>query len=311
MPAPPPLPSPADGAGAERARPSSSRYVSISRLDSLHMQRPMDTFSDSNAQISDMEFKAVQRFIFDAAGITLSDAKKALVSGRLVKRLRAYNLDNFSAYLKLIDQDAGERQVALDLLTTNETYFFRELQHFDFMRSEILPKRKPGEPFRVWSAASSSGEEPYSIAMVLDDVLGLAPWEVVGTDISTRMLEKCRLGRYPLERARNIPPTYLQRYCLKGTGPEDGYLMVEKRLRSRMRFLHANLNGKLPTVGDFDLIFLRNVMIYFENQTKRELIGRLLGHLRPGGWLFIGHSESLHGITETVRLVRPAIYRKG
>jgi chemotaxis protein methyltransferase CheR len=260
--------------------------------------------------IADAEFKAVQKFIFAAAGISLSDAKKALVSGRLGKRLRAHGLASFAAYLKLIGEDAKERQTALDLLTTNETYFFREPPHFDYLKRQILPHRTPGVPFRVWSAASSSGEECYSIAMLLDDQLGTAPWEIVGTDISTQMLDKCRAGRYPLERTQHIPRDYLRNYCLKGTGPEDGYLLVNRHLRSKVRFLHANLNAQLPQLGEFDVIFLRNVMIYFENATKRSLVARLLTHLRRGGWLFIGHSESLHGINESVRQIRPAIYQK-
>jgi chemotaxis protein methyltransferase CheR len=263
-----------------------------------------------DAFLGDKEFKAFQRFIYDAAGISMSDAKKALVSGRLNKRLRARGLSEFGAYLKLIATDTEERQTALDLLTTNETYFFREQQHLDYLRDHILPHRQPDAPFRVWSAASSSGEECYSIAMVLDDELGTAPWEVLGTDISTHMLEKCRAARYPLERTQHIPKDYLRRYCLRGTGPEEGFLLVNRHLRHRVRFQHANLNGELPRIGEFDLIFLRNVMIYFENATKRGLVASLLHHLRPGGWLFIGHSESLHGICDAVRPIRPAIFRK-
>lgn len=260
--------------------------------------------------LGDGEFNAIRRFIFEAAGISLSDAKKALVSGRLGKRLRAHGLTSYAAYLKLIGTDPRERQAALDLLTTNETYFFREPAHFDFLKREILPHRRHHEPFRVWSAASSSGEECYSIAMLLEDELSHAPWEVVGTDISTQMLDKCRLARYPLERAQHIPKDYLRRFCLKGTGPEDGFLLVNRQLRQKLRFVHANLNAQLPPLGEFDLIFLRNVMIYFETATKRGVVARLLQHLRPGGWLFIGHSESLHGVCESLRQVRPAIYQK-
>jgi chemotaxis protein methyltransferase CheR len=269
-----------------------------------------DTNTTFEASITDREFHAVQRFLFDASGISLSDAKKLLVSTRLGKRLRACALKDYSAYLKLIAEDAQERQFALDLLTTNETYFFREPQHFDFLRTEVVPRHPPGRTFRVWSAACSSGEEPYSIAMQLDSDLATTPWEVVGTDISTRMLDKCRAGRYPMERAQGISKEYLRRYCLMGTGPEQGYLLVDRPLRGNLNFRHANLNGRLPDVGEFDVIFLRNVMIYFDADTKRSLIGRILTHLRPGGWLFIGHSESLHGINASLKPVRPAIYQK-
>lgn len=261
--------------------------------------------------LSQTELRAVQKFIFEAAGIALADSKKALVSGRLGKRLHAFGLSNYRDYLSLIERDPGERQTALDLLTTNETYFFREQQHFDFLRTQILPNRVLGQTFRVWSAACSSGEEPYSIAMLLDDRLGQAAWEILATDISTQVLEKCRKGRYPIERARQIPMQYLKSYCLKGTGPEEGFLMVEKRLRKKVTFRQANLNAPLPPgLGEFDLILLRNVMIYFDAPTKRSLVARLLERLRPGGWLFIGHSETLFGIDETLRQIRPAIYRK-
>jgi chemotaxis protein methyltransferase CheR len=260
--------------------------------------------------LDDGEFRAIRVFLFDAAGISLSDAKKALVGARLGKRLRAHGLGSYTAYLQLLRYDGAERQIALDLLTTNETYFFREPQHFEFLQDQVLPQHRRGDTFRVWSAAASSGEEPYSIAMLLDDKLGKSPWEVVGTDISTQMLGQCRLGRYTLERARNIPKEYLRKYCLKGTGPEEGFLLVERGLQARLRFVHANLNGTLPDVGKFDVIFLRNVMIYFETATKSSLVARLLGHLRPGGWLFIGHSECMHGVNDTVRQLRPAIYQK-
>lgn len=233
-----------------------------------------------------------------------------MVGGRLGKRLKAHGLTSYSSYIRLLGQDAKEYQMALDLLTTNETYFFREPQHFEFLTKHILPSYEENKPFRVWSAASSSGEEPYSIAMLLDDRLRQKPWEIVGTDISSRMLEKCRVGRYPLERTTHIPRSYLNRYCLKGVGPEQGFLLVEKELRKKVSFIYANLNGQLPSLGKFHVIFLRNVMIYFDNETKRKLVARLLSHLHAGGWLFIGHSESLHSINDGVKQVQPAIYQK-
>lgn len=257
------------------------------------------------------EFNAIKRFIFDVAGIHLSDAKKALVTGRLAKRLRAHSLHSYDEYLKLIARDENERQIALDQLTTNETYFFREPQHFTHLRDVVLPDRPRGQPFRVWSAASSSGEEAYSIAMLLAAELKEAPWEVVGTDISSQVVAKARAGRYPLARAHHIPPEYLRAFCLKGTGPEEGNLLVNKHLQRKVRFLQANLNAPLPDLGPpFDLVVLRNVMIYFQPETKRALVARLLEKLRPGGWMYVGHSESLNGLSESVVQVKPAIYRK-
>jgi chemotaxis protein methyltransferase CheR len=263
-----------------------------------------------NRTLSDLEFGHFQRFIFDAAGITLSPAKKALVCGRLAKRLHATRLPNYAEYFALLQsgRDPMEVQMAIDLLTTNETYFFRESRHFELLRSAAL--EHGASPFRVWSAASSSGEEAYSIAMVLADCRAGQPFDVVGTDISTRVLEKARTGHYPEQRARQIPLPYLRRFCLKGQGPQAGTMLVARELRQKVRFLHANLNTKLPDLGSFDVVFLRNVMIYFNGDTKREVVSRVVSHIRPGGYLYIGHSESLHGIYATMEQIAPSVYRK-
>jgi chemotaxis protein methyltransferase CheR len=262
--------------------------------------------------LSDKEFIQFQRFIFDEAGITLSDAKKPLVTGRLAKRLRAHNLESYSDYLKLLSSGnaQGEVQMAVDLLTTNETYFFREPKHFDFLREQARAARKNPGAFRVWSAASSTGEEAYSIAMVLSDCLEHRPWEVVGSDISTRVLEKARSGHYSEERGRNISPEYLKRFCLKGTGTQQGTLLIDRSLRNRAQFFQANLNATLPQFGMFDIIFLRNVMIYFNDDTKRHVVKNVLSRLKPGGYFLVGHSESLNGITDAVKQQTAAIYRK-
>lgn len=262
--------------------------------------------------ISDREFDQFQQFIYETAGITMSGAKKALVAGRLAKRVQHHKLASFGDYFRLLDSGAAgpELQTAIDLLTTNETYFFREPKHFDFLREQAQQARRQGRAFRVWSAASSSGEEAYSIAMVLADCMGPESWEVLGTDISTRVLARARTGHYPLERARHIPQAYLRRFCLRGIGPEEGSVLVERSLRARVQFSHANLNTNLPQLGSFDLIFLRNVMIYFNGDTKQKVVARVLSLLKPDGHLLIGHSESLHGVSETVQAVAPSIYRR-
>ena len=201
-------------------------------------------------------------------------------------------------------------QTAVDLLTTNETYFFREPKHFDLLRKVATLARGRSEAFRVWSAASSSGEEAYSIAMVLEDCLPGQAWEIVGSDISTRVLDKARGGHYPMERAANIPKEYLKRFCLRGTGAQEGTLLIERGLRERVRFMQVNLNEPLPKLGMFDVVFLRNVMIYFNNETKQQIVGRILPTLKPGGHFCIGHSESLNGISDAVQALAPSIYRK-
>jgi chemotaxis protein methyltransferase CheR len=262
--------------------------------------------------ISDQEFSCFQRFIYEAAGITLSSAKKALVCGRLSKRLQQRNLRSYAEYFQLLSRadEAAEVQTAVDLLTTNETYFFREPKHFEVLRQQALSARGNNRGFRVWSAACSSGEEPYSIAMVLADVLDGQPWELLGSDLSTRVLQKARVGHYPVSRAKQVPAAYLRRFCLKGTGEHDGTLLIDKSLRSRVQLMQINLNMRLPQLGTFDVIFLRNVMIYFNAETKRQVVARILSLLKPGGYFLIGHSESLNDISTAVDQVAPSVYRK-
>ncbi|OCR21458.1 SAM-dependent methyltransferase [Pseudomonas syringae] len=266
----------------------------------------------SASALNDIEFNQFQSWLYQAAGINLSSAKKALVAGRLFKRLRHYELDSYGDYFKLImsGQRADELQVALDLLTTNETYFFREPKHFDFLRQHVLPNAAPGKTFRLWSAASSSGEEPYSLAMTLAEGLGTTPWEVIGSDISTQVLAKARSGHYPMERAGTLPQPLLVKYCLKGTGRQHGTFLIDRALRNRVNFLQVNLNETLPELGEFDVIFLRNVMIYFDQPTKARVVARLIPRLKSGGYFIVSHSESLNGVSDALKLVAPSIYRK-
>ena len=270
-------------------------------------QRPADP-----SPISDAEFAAIRQWIYRSAGISLSDQKKALVSGRLASRVRHHRLASYGQYFELLRSGTqpSELQMAVDLLTTNETHFFREPKHFDFLREKLLPKHPAGRLFRAWSAACSSGEEPYSIAMTLAATLRGAPWEVMASDLSTRVLERARIGHYSMARAGSIPRSYLQQYCLKGIDAQDGTFLVEPRLCSRVNFMQVNLVAPLPVIGEFDVIFLRNVMIYFDQTTKREVVARMLPHLRSGGCMIVGHSESLNGVTDALNPVRPSIYCK-
>jgi len=261
--------------------------------------------------ISDGEFGQFKRFIFEAAGITLGDAKKALVSGRLAKRLQACKVKSYGEYFRLLTSgNSAELQIAINLLTTNETYFFREPKHFQFLKEQIRSGGLRASSLRVWSAAGSTGEEAYSIAMLLEDLLTGQPWEVVASDISTRVLERARAAHYSMARIENLPAGYLQRFCLKGRDEQAGTMLVQRALRAKVRFLQVNLNAPLPHLGAFDVVFLRNVLIYFNMETKRRVVGRVLNVLKPGGYLFIGHSESLVDVTDALELLAPAIYRK-
>ena len=265
------------------------------------------------ATLSDSEFRQFQGLMHQLAGIHLPPTKKTLVCGRLSKRLRERALTSYGDYYRLIagGSDATELQTAINLLTTNETYFFREPTHFEFLVREVLPRMRPGSPFRVWSAASSSGEEAYSIAMVLMDKLGAeAPWEVFGSDISTTVLDRARAAIYPTARTEGITPDYLRRFCLRGTGGMANKLRIDAPIRQRMSFAQVNLNEDLHKAGSFDVIFLRNVMIYFDDAMKRAVIARLYAQMKPGAWLIIGHSESLNGMEPRLRQERPTIYRK-
>ena len=262
--------------------------------------------------ISDIDFRRFQRWLHEAAGIALADHKKTLLVGRLSKRLGPCGARSWKDYFDLLVDGGrpGELQIAIDLLTTNETYFFREPAHFSFLAEQILTRFDGSEPLRIWSAASSSGEEIYTLAMVLADTLGMGRrWEIFGSDLSTRVLETARRAHYPMTRADKIPPAFLKRFCLKGTGPQEGTFLIDRPLRERVSFAQINLNETLPDIGMFDIVFVRNVMIYFDLDTKRQVMGRILSKLKPSGHVFVSHSENLHGVTDRVEIVKPSIYR--
>lgn len=268
---------------------------------------------DAEASISRQEFDRFRQLIFDQAGITLADSKMRLVTGRLAKRLRHHGLKSYGEYLRRLAQGglgAGEMQTMVDLLTTNETHFFRESAHFEFLQQEVLSGLTPGRGVRIWSAACSTGEEPYSLAMTCAETLGEGPWEVLGSDINTSVLAKARSGHYSMDRARGIPQPLLKRYCLKGKGSQEGTFLIIPELRRRVTFKQLNLNASLSLRQPYDVIFLRNVMIYFSLATKQAVVARMLPLLKPGGHFVVGHSESLNGVTDELQLVKTTIYRK-
>ncbi|WP_260955960.1 CheR family methyltransferase [Pseudomonas citri] len=264
----------------------------------------------NNLALSDKEFEQYRSMILEVAGISMSDAKKPLVSGRLAKRIRQHDLFSYGDYFRLLMRDRAELQMAVDLLTTNETYFFREPKHFGFLRERILPELVNRTTLRVWSGACSTGEEAYSIAMTVAEAVGNRPWELLASDLSTRVLDKARTGLYRMADAEDIPRSLLVKYCLKGVGEHSGTMLIDPTLRNRMRFQHINLNAALPELGEFEVIFLRNVMIYFDLETKRQVVRRMLPLLKPGGYFIVSHSESLNGVCDELQLVVPSIYRK-
>ena len=259
--------------------------------------------------LSPRDFQAVTEFFFHESGIRLGADKHALVQGRLQRLANESGRSDLDSYVAwVLSGDSPAEQIRLvDRLTTNETYFFREPQHFQFL-SQLAVQYRGSAPFRVWSAASSTGEEAYSIAMVLRDRLASQPWEVVGTDLSTSVVQTARRGLYPLSRAEGIPDYYRSRNCLRGHGEFDGQMLIARELRDRVNFLPGNLKESLPDIGQFDVIFLRNVLIYFDTPSKCEIVRRVLGYLKPGGHLLAGHAESLSNLPLPLRTVHTAVY---
>lgn len=280
------------------------------------LAKPQPLLADSEplveaVPLSEEDFERFRRFIHDRAGISLTPHKRQMVSSRLQRRLRHLGLRSFHAYLEHISEPSQdrERQHLVDLLTTNETYFYREPAHFEFLLKDILPAYR-GSPMRVWSAACSSGEEVYTLAMVLAEGLGMGDWRILGSDISSRMVEAARQGLYPLERAKRLPTDWLGKYCLKGVRSQVGNLLIDPRLKARVHLEQRNLKRPLADGERFDVVFLRNVLIYFDIPTKQQVIDGLTRAIQPGGYLFISHVESLHSLKTKLEMVRPSVFRK-
>jgi chemotaxis protein methyltransferase CheR len=269
-------------------------------------------------QLSAGEFKLFQGLIHREAGIWLSDAKKALLVGRLSRRLRDLGLSSFDDYHRYVtEQDPQERVRMLDCVSTNETHFFREPKQFEFLAGEILPtwiaQAARGERprrVRVWSAACSTGEEPYTLAMMLLGHLPQQGWEIdiLGSDISTRVLGRAQEATWPIGRAAEIPEPYQKRFMLRGTRSQAGLMKASAELRQLVRFERLNLIGATLPEGRFDLVFCRNVLIYFDAPTKARVLSRLASLLEPTGYLFLGHAESVLGMADRLRRVGPTIY---
>jgi chemotaxis protein methyltransferase CheR len=270
--------------------------------------------------LADDDYEFLCRLVYERSRIHLGPDKRVLVTARLAKRLRHHGLASYSDYCELLRSPQGEEelQFLIDRISTNHTHFFRELKHFDFLRETVIPKwqadARRTEPFRIWSAASSSGEEAYSIAIHLAEHFAPAEsgrWQIEGTDISTRVLEIAQRGIYEAERLASIAPDVLRRHFQRGVKEWDGHFRVKDELRRRVNFQHLNLlEGNYPFTRPFDLIFCRNVMIYFDRPTQETLVRQLSEKLMPGGHLLVGHSESLSGVKHALKLVRPAVYLK-
>lgn len=267
----------------------------------------------------DSEFNFIRQLVYDRSRIHLNEDKRQLVTARLGKRLLATNTGTIGEYCELLNApDADDELVNLiDAISTNHTAFFREMEHFEFLRQTVVPEAQADRghaaatTFRVWSAACSSGEEPFSIAMTLAGSMPQRRWHVEGSDISTRMLERANRAIYSAEAVAPLPLALLRAHFQRGFGPQEGNYRVKRVLRARVTFHHHNLlESPLAFPEPFQVIFCRNAMIYFDRATQDELVARLTARLAPGGYLFIGHAESLAQLHHSLRPVKPAIYRK-
>lgn len=276
-----------------------------------------------NATLSKRDFQQLSAFIYDQLGIKMPDGKCTMLTGRLSKRLRALKLGSFSDYCEFLFSPQGieEEMVHLiNVVTTNKTDFFREPTHFDYLVGTALPTLESRtrfdvrRRFKVWSAGCSTGEEPYTLAMVLSEVAEQQPgfrFDILATDISTRVLDIARRAVYPMERIAPVSQHYRQRYLLKGRDRNNPEVRLVPELRKRVRFGRLNfMDDDFGLPEPIDIIFCRNVIIYFDKQTQERLMNKFARHLNPGGFLFLGHSESLHGYTTPFVQVAPTIYRK-
>jgi len=264
---------------------------------------------------SDREFKTICSLMYEAAGLSYNDSKKSLIHSRLSTRIQRLGLEGFADYIAILQNEAqaAEFQMAVDLLTTNETYFFREPKHYELLERE-LTGRKSKAPLSVWSAASSFGDEAYSTAMLLADMQTtgrIGPdWSILATDISHRVLLSAKEAVYPQDRLRAVSPERLKRYCLRGEGQAQGQAMVQDKLRQRVQFGQLNLCKPFSGLGPFDVVFLRNVLIYFDTPTKCDVVDRVLATLKPGGLFFIGTAEGRVACKTPLQAVQPGVFRK-
>lgn len=263
--------------------------------------------------LSDEDFAGVREFFFRASGIRLTEAKRTLVYGRLFKRLAAHGLSSFRDYLSLLARGntaaRTEAEIAVDLLTTHETHFFRESVQFRVLRDELARAQPRDRCVRVWSAACSSGEEPASLAMTLADSLGSRPWQIVASDLSEQSLRTARSGVYPISRRGEIPAASFARHCQPGS-PDSQSFTLSRALRDRIAYHRVNLVERAPAWQPFDAIFLRNVLFYFEPAMRERVVASVVGQLRVGGTLYVGQAESLAGLHPALAQVAPNVYRR-
>jgi chemotaxis protein methyltransferase CheR len=258
-------------------------------------------------EITQQEFFILQKLLFKECGISLSDTKKSMVEARLFKRVEYHQVSSYADYLKIVQLDKNEKNEFLNRLTTNETYFFREERHFEFL-SELA---KESKKLRLWSAAASMGAEAYSAAMILDTHLERGCWEVKASDINTQVLDVAKKGLYPFIWSNKIPQPYKTKYCLKGTGRFEDRVLIDRVLSSNIDFFQHNLMESNITLGEFDVILLRNVLLYFTEETKLKVIRNILLNLKIGGYFIISMTEMFDDKEiKELKFIKNNIYQK-
>lgn len=271
------------------------------------------------SRLSQNEFHKLSALVFKECGINLPIAKKVMLESRLNKRLRTLKIGSFGAYLNLLTSEAGMAQELInmiDVVTTNKTDFFREPHHFTFLQENILPKlAHKKSSIKLWSAACSSGEEPYTLAMILENFASSThgfSYHILGSDISTVMLQKAATAVYAMDRVDCIPQEFKKKYLLRSKDTDTPTVRIVPSIRNKVKFARINFMDAVLSVPDgmFDIIFCRNVLIYFDRKTQLEVIRKLIDNLAPGGYLFIGHSESLHQVDLPLIQEKPTIYKK-
>lgn len=272
---------------------------------------------DREFSFMDSDFKHICQMVQEYSGIHLTDIKRELVYSRVSRRLRALGLKSFDTYCQRIEQgDEVEKEAFINAITTNTTSFFREIHHFEYLANTLLPsltKQQARPRLRIWSAGCSAGHEPYCIAITLQEALSNEACQdakILATDLDSNVLATARQGVYPLEHVQKVPKAQLRQWFLRGKGAQADKVRLASELREMISFNQLNLMHTWPMQGPFDIIFCRNVVIYFDKPTQRRLFDRYADMLAPGGHLFIGHSETLNQVSDRFKLIGTTIYRK-
>ncbi|MBS2213035.1 methyltransferase domain-containing protein [Carboxylicivirga mesophila] len=283
-------------------------------VGNIGKEKELDAFK---AELSEKDFQAFSDFIYNEYGIKMPPVKRVMLQGRLLKRIRELNMKSYTEYKEYFFSKEGQAKEIynfLNVVTTNKTDFFREPVHFDFLRNEVLPKHNGNGFFKVWSAGCSSGEEPYTISIVLNEYKRESPsfnFSIHGSDISNKVLTSAAKGVYAENKIAIIPLELKKRYFLKSKDRLNPTVRVKPELQRNIALKHVNLMDSHYDMNEtFDVIFCRNVLIYFDRATQERVIGKLCNYLKPGGIFFIGHSESLSGMNVPLDHIRPTIFRK-